>query len=141
MSVCNFHFDEDKGNYILDLRFFADDLLVSLGNSISQTGLSIMDPSEVMVRSYLKDHLAVFINGKEQKIRFVKMKLEELTIYALLQIKTDIQPQEITSLKVVDTILVDDFVNQRNMFHVEMPGKKRRTLLFNFNQKEQTLNF
>jgi len=100
-----------------------------------------MDPSEVMVKSYLKDHLAVFFNGQEQKIRFVKMKKEELTIYAILQIKTDIKPDQITSIKVIDTILVDDFINQRNMFHVEIPGQKRRTLLFNFDQKEQTLHY
>jgi len=141
MSVCNFHFDADKGNYILDLRFFADDFLVSLEKSISRSGVSLMDPSEVMVKSYLKDHLAVFFNGQEQKIRFVKMKKEELTIYAILQIKTDIKPDQITSIKVIDTILVDDFINQRNMFHVEIPGQKRRTLLFNFDQKEQTLHY
>ncbi|MDH3649888.1 MAG: hypothetical protein OEQ53_09400, partial [Saprospiraceae bacterium] len=75
--------------------------------------------------------LNLSLNGVVQELKFGKMKVEELTVYVVYLVKSDLAPSTITQIDVTNTVLVDEFTNQRNVVHVELPDKKRKSMLFN----------
>lgn len=144
MSVANLTYDADKQQYMLDLRMFMDDFLVVTGAlepDANPFGDLIAAPSKNDVKTYLADHLIMFFNGTQVQLKVDKVKIEELTIYVILDIKTDLLPQAITEIRVEDTIYADEFVNQRNMIHISLPGKKRKSLLFNSYRREEVASW
>lgn len=129
---------------MVDVRMFIDDFLVATDSSLSLTSnvdFTMLKPRKSSVRDYISKHVEVIINGETQVLEFDKMKIEELTVLAILQFKSDIPPAEIAQLKVTTTVLVDTFPNQRNIFHVELPGKKRKSLLFNQYYRENEIRY
>ncbi len=134
MSVANFTYLEEKKTYQLDIRLYIDDLIMAtegeLPNAIS-VDWSTIAPGKAVVRSYLNEHLKISLNGTEHDLKFSKMKVEELTVYVIYNLKSEIIPSLIKTIDITDTVLVDEFVNQRNIVHIELPGKKRKSVLFN----------
>lgn len=134
MSVASLNYDEKKKEYIVDVRMFIDDFMVATDSSLdisSNIDFTLLKPRKSDVRDYVSKHIEVMINGQKQKVEFDKMKIEELTVLAIFKFKSEILPSVITRIDVTNTVLVDIFANQRNIFHIELPGKKRKSLLFN----------
>jgi hypothetical protein len=144
MSVANLTYDADKQRYQLDLRMFMDDFLVVTGAlepDANPFGDIISAPSKNSVKTYLADHLFIFFNGAQVQLKVDKIKIEELTIYVTFEVNAEITPPNITEIRVEDTIYVDEFVNQRNMIHISLPGKKKKSLLFNQYQREEVASW
>ena len=144
MSVANLTYDKANDRYDLDLRMYIDDFMVVSGiiNDESQYRPSINSvPSKKLVEEYIEKNLDIRINGEPVDLSVAKIKFEELTIYVTFKLKDMIAPGQINTIEVKDSIFVDRFVNQRNVIHVEIPGLKRRSLLFNKYQQEGTLDF
>jgi hypothetical protein len=70
-----------------------------------------------------------------------KVKIEELTIHVTMIMKSSLDPDVIKSIKVLDTIYADVFVNQRNIIHLNLPGKSKKSLLFNRYEREETASW
>ncbi|NND34061.1 MAG: hypothetical protein HKN76_15840 [Saprospiraceae bacterium] len=140
MSVANLTYDQERGQYQLDLRMFMDDFLVVTGvidDDASPYGELLVAPTKNSVKKYLAEHFFIFFNGKSLNLKVDKVKIEELTIYVTFDIDTDIFPKELREVKIADTIYADQFINQRNIVHINLPGKKRKSLLFNQYQREE----
>lgn len=134
MSVANFTYLEEKRIYQFDIRLYIDDLIMAtegeLPNAIN-VDWSMIAPGKAVVRSYLDEHLKISLNGTEEELKFSKMKVEELTVHVIFTIKSEVIPSFVKTIDITDTVLVDEFVNQRNIVHIELPGKKRKSVLFN----------
>lgn len=144
MSVANLSYDESRERYELDLRMYIDDFMVVSGilEHESQYKPSLTSvPSKSMVAAYVEENFKISINNQELDLEVHRIKFEELTIYVTFKIKEIVEPGHIESIEVKDSIFVDRFVNQRNVIHVEIPGLKRRSLLFNKYQQEGVLDF
>ncbi len=144
MSVANLSYDESRERYELDLRMYIDDFMVVSGilEHESQYKPSLTSvPSKSMVAAYVEENFKISINNQELDLEVHRIKFEELTIYVTFKIKEIVEPGHIESIEVKDSIFVDRFVNQRNIIHVEIPGLKRRSLLFNKYQQEGVLDF
>ena len=144
MSVANLTYDEKKAEYHLDIRMYMDDFLVATNPELETTpniDFTLLVPSKSNVRAYLEEHLEVIFNDQVQPMKFAKMKIEELTVYVEYTIKNNIIVSSLNKIQVKDSVLVDKFSNQRNVVHVELPGKKRKTLLFNSHYRELEISF
>ena len=134
MSVATLSYLEEKESYQFDIRLYIDDLIVATEGELPDAinvNWSMIAPGKAIVQSYLKDHLNLSLNGVVQELKFGKMKVEELTVYVVYLVKSDLAPSTITQIDVTNTVLVDEFTNQRNVVHVELPDKKRKSMLFN----------
>ncbi len=134
MSVTTLSYDEVDQRYTLDLRMFLDDFMVVTQGGVEndyQANSLMKKPSKSTIRTYLADNLKISINGTSIPLKVDKIRLEELTIYVIFEIKDLPSPDKIKDIYATDTIFVDQFVNQRNVIHIELPTRKRRSLLFN----------
>lgn len=139
MSVANLSYDDSNETYLLDLRMFLDDFLVvsgALPADVNPYGKILSTPSKSEIRDYLAKHFTVYFNDQLIELKVEKIKTEELTIHITFKIESTIPPDAITQIRVEDTIFVDVFFNQRNIIHISLPGKKKRSLLFNQHQRE-----
>lgn len=144
MSVANLTYDEARERYELDLRMYIDDFLVVSGilEHESQYRPSLTSvPSKSVVAAYVEENFKITVNDQELDLEVHRIKFEELTIYVTFKIKDIVEPGRINTIEVKDSIFVDRFVNQRNIIHVEIPGLRRRSLLFNKYQQEGILEF
>jgi hypothetical protein len=140
MSVANLSYDPIKKEYLLDLRMFLDDYLVVTGalpENANPFGEILASPTKNEVRNYLADHFKIYFNNDLVDQKVEKVKTEELTIHVIFSIKTSLAPDDIKTVKVEDTIYADEFVNQRNIIHINLPGKSKRSLLFNQYEREK----
>ena len=143
MSVANLSYDPDKKEYLLDLRMFLDDFLVVTGalpESANPFGQLLASPTKNEVRNYLADHFKIYFNNDIVGQKLDKVKTEELTIHVTFVIKS-LDPGAIKSIRVEDTIYADEFVNQRNILHINIPGKSKKTLLFNQYEREKIVSW
>lgn len=144
MSVANLSYDESRERYELDLRMYIDDFMVVSGilEHESQYKPSLTSvPSKSMVAAYVEENFKISINNQELDLEVHRIKFEELTIFVTFKIKDIVEPGHIETIEVKDSIFVDRYVNQRNVIHVEIPGSRRRSLLFNKYQQEGTIEF
>ncbi|MBK8502545.1 MAG: hypothetical protein IPL46_10205 [Saprospiraceae bacterium] len=140
MSVANLSYDPIKKEYLLDLRMFLDDFLVVTGalpENANPFGQMLASPTKNEVRTYLADHFKIYFNNDLVEQKVDKVKIEELTIHVTIIIKSSLDPEAIKSIKVLDTIYADEFINQRNIIHINLPGKSKKSLLFNRYEREE----
>lgn len=144
MSVATLAYDQGKQTYSLDLRMFLDDfMVVTQGGEESdyQVNSFVKKPSKALIKTYLADHFSFEINGDTLAMKVRKISFEELTIFVVFEVNDLPPPDEIKGIKAVDTIFVDRFANQRNVIHIELPEKKRRSLLFNAYHRDGSLSW
>ena len=101
----------------------------------------LASPTKNEVRNYLADHLKIYFNTDLVDQNVDKIKTEELTIHVIITMKTSLDPDTINSVKVEDTIYSDEFVNQRNIVHINLPGKSKKSLLFNQYEREKMVTW
>ncbi len=143
MSVTTLSYDPERGDYLLDLRMFLDDfLVVTVGGSESdyQPNSIFKKPSKSSIKQYLSKNLKISVNGKALDLKVDKIKFEDLVIYVTFDVNELPEPDIIYGIEATDTIFVDEFVNQRNVLHIELPNRKRRSLLFNSHYRNASLN-
>lgn len=137
MSVAILTYDKETSKYEIELRIFIDDLIVGTGGKLPTKSVpwSTVAPKKNKVQDYLTDQFSISLNGVQQDLQFLDMKVEELTVAVKLGFASDLLPAEITHLSSKDSILTSTFVNQRNVLHIDLPDKARRSLLFNAHQQ------
>lgn len=141
MSVCEITYNADQGEYELDFRIFLDDFSEAMENELTQSNTSFshtaMKPSIVMIGRYVRSHFNLVINGESQTIRTKSVDLEGIAIHLVLKTKKAIAPTSVHNMLIENSILVDDFPNQRNIVHLFWPGEKKKTVMFgDFKRKE-----
>lgn len=138
--MANLTYDKEKGVYELDIRMFIDDFLVAVGTT-DQTDIPFGSittlPSKREVRSYVSEHFSLKFNNAPVPLKVDKIKMEEITIFVTLKVETGAHPDDLHSIEIVDSIYVDTFINQRNVVHISLPGRKRSSHLFNHYQRQK----
>ncbi len=144
MSVVNFSYDLENGEYVIDLRMFLDDFMAVMtgqdetnfqGNSL------LLVPSKKEVKDYLTENFQLVINDMPVDLQVRKVEIEELTIYVTFKSPDLIPPSEIKKALVRNSIFVDRFVNQRNVIHFNLPERSRKSILFNSHKREGEIQF
>jgi len=143
MSVGILTFDEESELYEIELRIFIDDLIVGTGGKLPTESVpwASVAPKKEKVRQHVGDHFSLSLNAMPQVLNFHKMEVEELTVAVTLQFSSELKPSDIVQITSEDSILTKTFVNQRNVLHIDLPGKARRSLLFNAHQQEVEIDF
>ncbi|MBX2815969.1 MAG: hypothetical protein KTR24_08225 [Saprospiraceae bacterium] len=131
----------DSTSYEIELRIFIDDLIVGTGGKLPSrpTPWSEVAPKAKKVDTYLSSRLALSINDQSIDWNFDHMEVEEIAVACYLRFECAYLPEEITRIEATNSILVDNFVEQRNVLHIELPNSRRRSLLFNTHERSSDL--
>jgi len=144
MSVANLNYDESQKVYQIDLRMFIDDYLEVIGVAPEPGSPYVslkLKPLKKDVKKYLDQHLFIYFNGELIPLKLSSFKLDDFTIQVTYVLESDLTPNQVEQIKVVDTIYLDEFSSQRNIIHVNFPGRSRKSLVFNTNQREDVLEW
>ena len=86
-----------------------------------------------LILSHLQQHLKVKVNGKNvrYKIREKESNFPAVTCY--MEIKDKVG--EVHSIEIENTLLLEQFNDQKNMVHLRIPGKKEGSMILNRKKK------
>lgn len=128
------HIDQKKQNGSLEIssRIFYDDLEVEL-SKFSGRKIDLIkqqnDPQvDSLLSKYMKQHLKIKINGKENTLKYVGYELDKEVAWCYLEI---VKHPKIKSLDIYNNILYSNFKNQSNIVHATILGVRKSSKLDN----------
>jgi hypothetical protein len=136
ISLTEINFIKEKETVQIIMNVFMDDLEFTL-NKENDINLQLTTDRElanndIYFSTYLKENFSLKINNKEVIYTYLGKEYDADIIYFYLEI-THIQ--EITSLEVVNKVLMKDFKKQQNMIKVNLEKEKKSVLLSIENDK------
>lgn len=137
MSLCEIEYIEDQKVVQITLSIFLDDLEVSL-NKNRKTNLTIgsqEDPFEMdsIYLSYLKENLSLIINNKNTAFNYIGKEYDTDIVLFYLEV-TDIS--KLNSLEMSNTILLNDFEDQKNIVKIKIKNFHKTWYLNKNNRKD-----
>ncbi len=110
------------------MRVFIDDLELTLRQSLDQPALDILALSEnsrdEMVSAYLKDHVKLSLDAKDQKIKYIGHEQEESAFIFYIEVPN---VKKWKSIQVQNDIIMETFSDQSNLIHITV-GEKVKSL-------------
>lgn len=127
VSVCEVEYDAGSKALEIIQRIFLDDLEREIRLDLGQPELDITLPNngltlDQMAESYLQQHLAFKVNGKDVDYNYLGHEIEGDAILCYLEIE---KIKKLKSISVSSSILVNIFDDQVNIVHVEVADKIR----------------
>lgn len=125
----------------LTARLFVDDVESTLnkryGKRFYFTSKQELPEAEDYLKKYLGEKMEISINGKVQPVKFIGRELEDDVLICYFTIPV---PNNVKTLRVSNTILMEAFSEQQNIIHAKINGNRKSLLLTNDN-KEGILEF
>jgi hypothetical protein len=142
MSYTAIKYLPEEKKLSVTFRIFQDDFEVGLKNNYGYTA-NILETGNSRktldyIYHYLDQQFDFKINGQELFYEFIRMKPEAQLGLVLEYQVTGFEPGEIRSIEVRNTILVDQFPQQVNMFFVHFPGQIKTTEKFDRDEVIET---
>jgi len=125
----------------LTSRLFIDDVEKTLnakyGKKFYFSSKHELPEAEEYLKKYLAEKMKVSINGKVQPVKFLAREMEDDVLICYFTIPS---PNDVKSVKVTNSILMESFSEQQNIIHVNKNGNRKSLLLTN-DKKEGILEF
>ncbi|MFZ1809154.1 MAG: DUF6702 family protein [Cyclobacteriaceae bacterium] len=124
ISVTEIEYNEKAESLQIISRIFVDDLEVAIRAKTKLPDLDILSPkngltTKGLLTDYLKDHLKVRLDGKEQQLNFLGYEEENLAFICYIEI------EKVKSFKVIEvenTVITEAYDDQSNLVHVTYKG-------------------
>ncbi|HRK53875.1 MAG TPA: hypothetical protein PK185_08170 [Cyclobacteriaceae bacterium] len=124
ISVTEIEYNEKAEALQIISRIFVDDLEVAIRAKIGSPELDILNPkngltTKGLIADYLKDHLKIRLDGKEQQLNFLGYEEENFAFICYIEI------EKIKSFKVIEvenTVITETYDDQSNLVHVTYKG-------------------
>jgi hypothetical protein len=124
ISVSEINYSEKDKALQITSRIFIDDLELSIRAERKEDELDILQPkngltTEKMVSDYVLKHLAVKLDGKLQKLKFLGMELEEPALICYIEIEN---VKKFKTIEVRNDIIMETHEDQSSIVHVTYKG-------------------
>lgn len=130
LSVTELEYNEQQQSIQIITRLFYDDLEAVLQERYddaitvdAQANQKILD---TYLSKYLLQKMEITINGNSQELQFLGKEYEDDYVVCYIEIT---EVQDIESVRIENTVLMDLFPEQKNMVHTQILGKKKSLLL------------
>lgn len=128
ISTTEINFNKATKSVEITCRMFTDNLEDALEKTYNKK-IDLLHPKnkkelELLVLQYIQNNLKIKINGTQKTISIIGYEKEEDAVWTYLEIKEDIQPQQI---EIENTLLYVFFPQQMNMIHVMIDGASRQS--------------
>ena len=114
----------------ITMRFFVDDIETSL-NKLNQVTLELgnereLKNADVYLEKYLLENFKVRINNRKVTYKYLGNEVEKDIIYFYAEIDSI---TDIASIRVENTVLLEEFDDQQNIIRLRVNEKKKTLLL------------
>ncbi len=115
--------DKDKSLQIIS-RIFIDDLELSIKNRLKAESLDLLKPkngqtTDVLVSSYLKDHIRIRLDGKLATLHYIAHEVEDVALICYLEIEG---VKKIKKIEITNRVIQETHEDQSNLVHVTYKG-------------------
>lgn len=126
ISITDIEYDKESRSLEIAQKIFTDDLETALKNEFGQT-VDLNDENQrekhrTMIEQYLRKHLDLNVNGKQQEFEFLGMEREEDATWCYIEVGN---VRKLKSLQVSNRLLLESFDDQMNLVHIKKDGKIR----------------
>lgn len=126
VSICDIDYDPSSRSLKITHRIFVDDL-ESVWQGTEGIQDIFMDASksnqlDSLIQAYLKKNFSLVVNGKVQTNNYLGHETEGDVIWIYLEV---VKVKKLQSIKVKNSILLDNFDDQTNFVHINYSGKVR----------------
>ncbi len=124
ISVTEIEYNEKVEALQIISRIFVDDLEVAMRAKTKLPELDILNPkngltTKGLLTDYLKDHLKIRLDGKEQQLNFLGYEEENLAFVCYIEIE---KVKNFKVIEVENTIMTETYDDQSNLVHVTYKG-------------------
>jgi len=124
ISVSEINYSEKDKALQITSRIFIDDLELSIRAERKEDELDILQPkngltTEKMVSDYVLKHIAVKLDGKIQKLKFLGIELEEPALICYIEIEN---VKKFKTIEVRNDIIMEIHEDQSSIVHVTYKG-------------------
>jgi len=134
LSVMEIYTEEKSQNLAFSITFFMDDFGPAAGYSqnlekINSGKMTVDD----LILNYLEKHLSLKVNERtvQYKIKEKESNFPSVTCY--MELKKSVKKVE--QIEIQNTILFEQFDDQKNMVHLRIPGQKEGSMILNRKKK------
>jgi len=140
-SVTQADYDAQEHSLKMVTRVFYDDLEKAFQErydpSIKVDATYDQDKLDAYIQRYFDQKLIVSVNGKPQELNYIGHKDEVDYVVCFIEVSGI---EDLRSISIENTLLMDVFPEQKNVIHLNAKGKKKSFLLTEGNNKAM-LNF
>lgn len=144
VSKCLIDYNEQNESLQISMHIFIDDLEAALRrkgiDSLRIGTVREATKTNFFIKNYLQQKFELIVNDTTQHYTFIGKEVSS----DLSAVWCYIELENITNLETITikyTVLTEVFDDQKNMLNFKGPGKKEGYLLFDKNNKEETINF
>ena len=137
VSVCDVEFNDKTKSLEISQRIFLDDLEEALRKKSGWTTLDVVNPTDkkrfdALIKEFVMENLSLEINNKSVKLSYLGHELESDAIWCYLEV-TGVN--NLSTIGVENSVLINTFPDQVNLVHIKKDGKIRSLKLYRDNVK------
>lgn len=141
VSVTEVAYVKEKKSVQIISRIFIDDLENTLrkryGKRLTFSPKNEAEDVSVYLERYLKDKIAIKINGKSAPFKFIGKEYDNDILFCYLEV---VDVDQVKTFEISNTLLFDSFDDQQNIVKLHINGDKKSFILIDRNDKAM-LNF
>ena len=126
VSIYQVDFVPEKKRIEITARIFMDDLNIALEREFkikTQVGEKAETQEDlVFLQKYLKKHLRISADGKEQNVQFLSTEIDNNVVIVYLKIN---EIKKFSSIKIVNSALLEIYSDQQNIMQTNFYNNKR----------------
>jgi hypothetical protein len=126
ISKCEIQEIKGEGKLELQISIFYDDLLTAVGLTMGEELPEDYKSSDELIEKFINSHLIIEINGVEKPLDYIESFSYPPAVWTTLEID---QKEDIRELKIKNTILLDQFDDQKNIISLPWKGKTKTVAL------------
>jgi hypothetical protein len=126
ISKCEINELNSEGKLELQVSIFYDDLLEAVGLTMGEELPEDYKSADELIEAFIKSHLVIEINGIEKAMDYIESHSYPPAVWTTLEID---QKEDIKELKIKNTILLDQFDDQKNIISLPWKGKTKTVAL------------
>lgn len=140
LSVTEIYTEEKSQNLAFSVTFFMDDFGTAAeyekyAADINAGKMTVDD----LILNHLEEHLTIKANGQPLAYELIDKETNFPSVTCQMRFKQ--APDDLNSLEVKNTLLLDMFDDQKNMVNIRIPGKGEGTMILNRKKKKSSVSF
>ncbi len=141
VSITKIEYVKEKNSLQIITKIFTDDLEKALreryGRSLTLTEKKETAQVEEDLKNYLLEKIDIRVNGKPVTIQYLGKEYDVDMLVAYLEVTP---VEELHSLEIKNTVLMQQFPEQQNIIHLKTPTS-RKSLILDRDEQRGKLNF
>ena len=135
LSVCDIEYLDSSKKVELTMKIFYDDLLAAVGLRMGEELPEDYKSADELIEKYINNYFVIEVNGVKKTLTYIDSYSYPPAVWSTLEFD---QTEEIKEIRILNTILLDLFRDQKNLVNVSY-GNKKHVVAMDHKKKEVQL--